>query len=65
VYPHQKNESSGLPTQKCVKQKFGEGNAAKFTPDVGILPVLRPPVEPWGGAYKKFDGTCAIRAENG
>ncbi len=27
AYPHQKNVSSGLPTQNCVKQNFGEGNA--------------------------------------
>ncbi len=44
AYPHKENVSSGLPTQNCVKQSFGE--APKFTPDVGILPVLRPPVEP-------------------
>jgi len=46
VYPRKKIVSSGLPTQNCVEQDFGEG-VAKFTPDVGILPVLRPPVEPW------------------
>lgn len=45
--PTPKNVSSGVPEHNCIKQNFGEGNALfKITPDVGILPVLKPHMEP-------------------